>query len=220
MHHIQHYILTKLSIAKWARFSEMRPPKVDSNAYSYHLKLLQKQQLIERHPEKGYRLSPRGMTQVDRMSAHELNVRLQPKIITMCLLYDEDDNVLLLAKSKQPFIGAWTFASGKLHIEDGSAKSAMVREISERVAVSPDDTLAHVADVYINASIAGELVSTIFAHVFTMRIKKTDVLRQDVIWADSTTWQDLQLAPGIKEVYALVQKNQGVFAYAEYSIDW
>jgi 8-oxo-dGTP pyrophosphatase MutT (NUDIX family) len=220
MHHIQHYILTKLSVTKWAKFSEMRPPKVDSNAYSYHLKLLQKQQLIEKHPEKGYRLSPRGMTQVDRMSTHELNVRLQPKIITMCLLYDENDNVLLLAKSKQPFIGAWTFASGKLHIEDGSARGAMVREIFERVAVKDNDTLAHVADLYINASIAGELVSTIFAHVFTMHIKRSDILRQDVIWADNTTWQDLQLAPGIKEVYELVQRNKGVFAYAEYAIDW
>lgn len=220
MHHIQHYILTKLSVAKWAKFSEMRPPKVDSNAYSYHLKLLLKQQLIEKHAEKGYRLSPRGMTQVDRMSATELNVRLQPKIITMCLLYNEDDKVLLLAKSKQPFIGAWTFASGKLHMEDGGARTAMVREIVERVAIQDNETLTHVADVYINASIGGQLVSAILAHVFTMQVAQAAIERQDVIWADEQDWQRLQLAPGIKEVYELIENNKNTFTYAEYTIDW
>lgn len=220
MHHIQHYILTKLSVAKWAKFSEMRPPKVDSNAYSYHLKLLLKQQLIEKHVEKGYRLSPKGMTQVDRMSATELNVRLQPKIITMCLVYNEEGKVLLLAKSKQPFIGAWTFASGKLHIEDGGARSAMVREIAERVAIQANDTLTHVADTYINASISGQLVSTILAHVFTMHVSQAVIERRDVIWADEQDWPQLQLAPGIKEVYKLVNSGEAGFKYAEFSIDW
>lgn len=198
----------------------MRPPKVDSNAYSYHLKLLQKQQLIEKHTEKGYRLSPKGMTQVDRMSTNELNVRLQPKIITMCLLYNEDGKVLLLAKSKQPFIGAWTFASGKLHIEDGSARGAMIREITERVAINDNETLTHAADVYINASISGQLVSTILAHVFTMHVRQTQIVRSDVVWADADDWSRLQLAPGVKEVYDLIEDNHGTFAYAEYMIDW
>ena len=161
MHHIQHYILTKLSVTKWARFSEMRPPKVDSNAYSYHLKLLQKQGLVEKHLEKGYRLSPKGMTQVDRMSTNELQMRLQPKIITMCVIRNEKDEVMLLAKSKQPFIKSWTYASGKFHMEDGSVRASMVREIAERVDIAPNETLNHVADVYINASISGQLVSSI-----------------------------------------------------------
>jgi ADP-ribose pyrophosphatase YjhB (NUDIX family) len=219
MHHIQHYILTKLSVTKWARFSEMRPANIDSNAYSYHLKLLQKQQLIEKHAEKGYRLSPTGMTQVDRMSTHELNFRLQPKIITMCLLYDENGKVLLLAKSKQPFIGAWTFASGKLHIEDGSARGAMIREIQERVAIDANETLTHVADAYINASISGQLVSTILAHVYTMHVLASNIVRKDIVWASNEEWATLQLAPGVKEVYELVTNNDA-FTFAEYAIDW
>ncbi|MDB5187199.1 MAG: Hydrolase [Candidatus Saccharibacteria bacterium] len=220
MHHIQHYILIKLSTTKWARFSEMRPPKVDSNAYSYHLTLLQKQQLVEKHVEKGYRLSPKGLAHVDRMSSSELHVRIQPKIISMCLLYDEQDNVALLAKSKQPFISAWVFPHGKMHIEDGSARSAMVREINERVAISENDTLRHAADVYIHASINGQLVSSILAHVFTMRVTRSDIERQDIKWTTKHDWADLQLAPGVQEIYELIEANKGSFAYAEYSIDW
>lgn len=220
MHHIQHYILITLSTTKWARFSQMRPPKVDSNAYSYHLKLLQKQQLIEKHAEKGYRLSPKGLAQVDRMSSNELQLRIQPKIISMCLLYDEHDKVALLAKNKQPFIGAWVFPHGKMHIEDGSARGAMVREINERVAITENDTLMHVADVYIHASINAQLVSSVLAHVFTMRIIRAQIKRQDIKWTTKNDWNNLQLAPGVEEIYDLIQTHKGSFAYAEYMIDW
>lgn len=220
MHHIQHYILTVLSGTKWARFSEMRPPKVDSNAYSYHLKLLQQQKLIEKHVDKGYRLSPLGLAAVDRMSASELQVRVQPKIITMCLLSNEDDKILLLSKSKQPFVGAWTFTSGKLHLEDDSARGAMIRELKERVDVAPNSTLAHVADVYIKAAIDGQFVSTVLAHIFTMKVAKDEVLRTDVLWTDEADRRALQLAPGVKEICQLVQCHQGEFVFSEYSVDW
>lgn len=220
MHHIQHHILSVLSVTKWARFSAMRPLNVDSNAYSYHLKLLVRQRLIEKHPEKGYRLSPLGLAQVDRMSTNELQLRVQPKIITMIILYNELGQMLLLAKSKQPFIGAWTFASGKLHTEDASAYAAAVREIDERVGVSCNVTLSHVADAYIRAVINGYPVSTVFSHIFTMRINASEVRRMDVLWVDAESMQTIQLAPGIKEVCTLVTDRRGDFAFAEYSIDW
>ncbi|HEX7483637.1 MAG TPA: NUDIX domain-containing protein [Candidatus Saccharimonadales bacterium] len=220
MHHIQHYILTVLSVTKWARFSDMRPPKVDSNAYSYHLKLLQRQKLIEKHADKGYRLSPLGLAMVDRMSNTELQLRVQPKIITMCVLQDENERVLLLAKSKQPFFGAWTFASGKLHLEDGGARAAMIRELKERVAVAPNPTLTHAADVYISAAINGQFVSTVLAHVFTLKIKANEVTRSDVLWTNDQDRRALQLAPGVKEVCELVDQHRGAFVFSEYHIDW
>lgn len=220
MHHIQHYILSVLSVTKWARFSQMRPPKVDSNAYSYHLKLLVRQSLIQKHTEKGYRLSPVGLTYVDRMSTNELQFRIQPKIITMVVLLNEQDEVLLLAKSKQPFIGAWTFVSGKLHIEDGSVQAAAVREIHERVAVLANDTLHHVADVYVHASITGQLVSTVLSHVFTMQVATADVVREDVLWVNKAALDLHQLAPGINEIHRLVTNMDTEFTFAEYSINW
>lgn len=220
MHHIQHYILNVLSATKWARFSDMRPPKVDSNVYSYHLKLLQRQKLLEKHVEKGYRLSPLGLATVDRMSKTELQLRVQPKIITMSLLYNENSEILLLAKNKQPFFGAWTFIHGKLHLDDHTAKGAAIREIKERVNVESNPTLTHCADVYISAAINGQPVSTVLAHVFTMQIKADEVVRTDVKWTDVANREQLQLAPGITEVCELVEQNKGSFVFGEYSIDW
>jgi ADP-ribose pyrophosphatase YjhB (NUDIX family) len=220
MHHIQHYILSVLSLTKWARFSQMRPPKVDSNAYSYHLKLLTRQGLIEKHPEKGYRLSPLGLSRVDRMSTNELQVRVQPKIITMALLYNENGEVLLLVKSKQPFIGAWTFASGKLHIEDLSIKDAVGREMMERVGIGVNSTLKHTADVYIHAAINGQLVSSVLSHVFTMHVDANQIARKDVKWATAEELKIVQLAPGVKEVYDLISNADSNFSFAEFTINW
>lgn len=220
MHHIQHYVLTQLSITKWARFSELRPPSTDSNLYSYHLKLLIRQKLIEKHDDKGYRLSPLGLSQVDRMSTNELQIRIQPKIITMCLVYNELGQLLLLRKSKQPFIGAWTFVSGKLHIEDGGARSAMIREIQERVDVRANETLEHKANTYLSASIDGQLVSTVLAHIFTMVIRTGEVKRRDVSWSNADERRSMELAPGVVEICSLVEADSSTFNYAEYHIDW
>ena len=45
-HHIQLHILSMLIHQEFARFRDMRPKNVDTNLYSYHLKLLIKQGLV------------------------------------------------------------------------------------------------------------------------------------------------------------------------------
>lgn len=220
MHHIQHYILTVLARTKWARFRDMRPPKVDSNAYSYHLTLLRRQGLIEKHSEKGYRLSPRGLALVDRMSTDELQLRIQPKIITMCFLYSPDGRLLLFAKSKQPFIGAWTPVTGKLHLADSGALEGARREIQERIAVQSNESLKHRAIVTINASIASQAVSSVLAHICTMTIHPNEVARTDALWANDDDLSTLQLAPGVQQIHDLLRQDNGQFHYDEFSIDW
>ena len=47
-HHIQKYIIGVLIHQKYARFRDLKPPRVDSNLYSYHLKKLLKQKIIQK----------------------------------------------------------------------------------------------------------------------------------------------------------------------------
>jgi hypothetical protein len=47
-HHIQKFILHYLISHEFARFRDLRPPKVDTNLFSYHLKLLQKSGYVEK----------------------------------------------------------------------------------------------------------------------------------------------------------------------------
>ena len=130
-HHIQKHILNVLTYTEYARFRDLRPPKVDTNLYSYHLNSLIKAGWINKS-EKGYTLSVNGLIYVDRVSSKKLNIRNQSKIITMLVLQNYRGDILLLKRLKQPYINTWTLPYGKTHIEDTTILEAAKREALEK----------------------------------------------------------------------------------------
>jgi len=217
MHHIQKHILEVLTYAKRARFSEMRPPRVDSNVYSYHLKTLQKEGYVER-TEKGYRLSPKGLAYVDKVRLDNFEQRLQPKIMTILVLQNDKGDILLHQKRRQPFIGSKLLPSGKIHLEDESIQAAAERELKEKIGDSKA-TLSHVGDVYVRGKIAGELVSSIMGHVFTGQLSESATLYPGNAWYDAAHRENLKLAPATEEIITATTQRHGFF-FEEFTIDW
>lgn len=168
MHQIKRYIIKYLTNQAVARFSELRPPRTDSNLFSYHLKALLTEGLIEKCAG-GYTLTPAGLFLVDRISVERTGPRLQPKILTMTVLQDGAGRVGLLERAKQPFIGGWTLPSGKLHLEESLGEAAG-RELCEKTGLE-GVTLRHAGDMYIHAYIGDVLVSSVLAHVFHGRLE-------------------------------------------------
>lgn len=152
-HHIQRDIIATLLTNEFATFSELKPKKVDSNLFSYHLKLLQKHDFITK-AEAGYTLSRKGLVYADRVSSEKMRIRTQPKIITMLLVQNSNGDVLIQRRTKQPYINTWTLPYGKLHIEDGSVAEAAKRESAEKLAYVPA-SVHHVGDCYIVVAHAG-----------------------------------------------------------------
>jgi ADP-ribose pyrophosphatase YjhB (NUDIX family) len=196
-HHIQKHIMTTLMYVEVARFSELRPPRVDTNLYTYHLKSMVKTGLVQK-VEGGYTLSPAGMSYVDRVSTEKKTIRTQPKIITMLVVQNGDGDVLLQKRSKQPYINEWTLPYGKLHIDDLSVMSAAEREATEKLSLS-NTPLQHAGDCYIRVWTHGELLSTTLAHVF--RLYSDDVTVDDTLrWIKPHKVQSLKLAPAVEEI--------------------
>jgi 8-oxo-dGTP pyrophosphatase MutT (NUDIX family) len=146
-HHIELSIIRYLMIHEFARFSEMRPKRVDTNLFSYHLKLLLKQGYVTKS-DRGYTLSRKGLIYVDRVNLEKMKLRTQPKIITMLLVQDGYGKVLVQKRTKQPHINTLTLPYGKLHISDFSVIEAARREASEKLEFDPHK-LRHVGDCYI-----------------------------------------------------------------------
>lgn len=169
MHQIQKYIMKVLTYQATARFSELRPPRTDSNLFSYHLKALVKEGLLEKAQPGGYRLTPQGLFLVDRVSGEKFEPRLQPKLITMTVVEDESGRIGLQERQKQPFIGRWTLPSGKVHLGESLAESAE-RELCEKAGLE-HTVVRHVGDSYIHAYQGEVLVSSVLAHVFTARVR-------------------------------------------------
>ncbi len=215
-HTIQKHILGVLMFQEVARFRDLRPPKVDTNLFSYHLKLLIKNNIVKKLAS-GYTLSTIGLAYVDRVSVLSKAVRTQPKIITMLVIQNSEGEVLLWKRKRQPYINAWTLPYGKLHTDDVSLEAAVQRELTEKIVLK-DQPVRHVGDCYIHVNTEGQLLSSTLAHIF--RFERDDIdLRDNFMWAKPHKLSQYKLAPAVEDIVARCFFNDPFF-FEEFYQDW
>ncbi|MDB5162083.1 MAG: hypothetical protein JWM52_591 [Candidatus Saccharibacteria bacterium] len=198
------------------RFRDLRPPKTDTNLFSYHLKSLMKAGIIKK-TEGGYTLTNIGLSYVDRVSTEKKAIRKQPKIITMLLIQNSEGDVLLQRRDKQPYINAWTLPYGKLHIDDGNLMSAAIRETKEKLGIE-DQPMKHVGDCYIRVKAEGGVLSATLAHVF--KFNRDDITpSNDIMWARPHKLSQYRLAPAVEAIVARGFFNDPFF-FEEFESDW
>jgi len=215
-HHIQKHIIEVLMYSETARFRDLRPPRTDTNLFTYHLNSLIKMGMIDKVPG-GYSLSATGLSYVDRVSTEKKTIRSQPKIITMLLIQNSDGDILLQRRNKQPYINAWTLPYGKLHIEDMSLEEAAKREALEKLGLH-DQTPVHAGDAYIRVKVGDKVLSTTLAHVF--RFNTDDIETSDTIaWARPHKLDKFRLAPAVEEIMTRGFFNDPYF-FEEFEVSW
>ncbi len=218
-HHIQKYILSVLAKTDFARFRDMRPKNVDSNLYSYHLKLLMKQGMIAK-TDDGYCLTAKGLAYVDRVNMEKFAVRLQPKILTMILLKNKYNEILLTKRNKQPFINTWTLPSGKLHLDDERIAVAAERELFEKTNLTVNN-LDHIGDCYLSVRSNETMISSVLAHVFAKTVENFAAFgNENAKWTGETWRNNHNLTPGVEDILWLAGHSDGkFFAELDYKID-
>ena len=215
-HHIQKHIIDVLMYSETARFRDLRPPKVDTNLFTYHLNALVKMGMVMK-ADGGYALTPSGLSYVDRVSVEKRVIRTQPKIISMIVVQNEEGDVLLQRRTKQPYINTWTLPYGKLHVEDTSVMSAAKREVQEKLSIN-DQALEHAGDCYIRVHVNGELLSTTLAHVF--RFYRDDIaVNEDLVWVRPHKLGNYTLAPAVQEIMTRTFFKDP-FYFEEYDVEW
>lgn len=216
-HHIQKHIIGVLMHQKYARFRDLRPPKVDTNLYSYHLKLLIKNGYVAK-TEQGYTLAEVGLLYVDRVSTKSLAVRTQPKIITMLVIENAKGEILLFSRRRQPFTELWTLPYGKLHIDDKTTAAAAQREANEKLGLYDDLQMEHRSDCYIRiAGQSGNVVMSTLAHVFFTRYDDI-AMNENLAWVQPKNLSDYSLAPAVEYIIPATLAGRP-FSYDEYLID-
>ncbi len=213
-HHIKRHIIDVLMYHESARFRDLRPPRTDTNLFSYHLKALLKSGFVEKNDE-GYTLSVAGLSYVDRVSTEKKAIRTQPKVITMLLIQNGEGDVLLQKRNKQPYINDWTLPYGKLHIEDTTVKDAAEREAEEKLAVT-DAILRHAGDCYIRVNVQDEILSTTLVHLFRFETD-TIVPSENLQWVQPHKLGKYRLAPAVEEIVARSFFNDPFF-FEEFTV--
>lgn len=163
-HFIERHILKVLMLTSSAHFSQMRPHRVDSNLYSYHLSKLLKLKYVKKD-ERKYSLDSKGLAYVDRISFDSFQPRIQPKINTGILLKNIDNKILLSKRKRQPLIGLWGLPMGKIHEDDRSLLEAAKRESLEKVGVDATK-LSRIGGCYMRTYKDGILISSSMSHIF------------------------------------------------------
>ena len=195
-----------------ARFSELRPPKVDTNLFSYHLKLLIRDGFVAK-VDKNYTLGNNGLVYVD----NERSFLHQPKIITMLLIQNGDGEVLLQKRQKQPYINAWTLPHGKIHIDDVSIDAAAKRVAREELNLENPD-VRHVGDCYIRVHADGTTLSATLVHVFRYEIDK-EFAGESIMWIDPLKIGRYHQGPAVEQIISRSFFGDEHF-FAEFEHEW
>jgi ADP-ribose pyrophosphatase YjhB (NUDIX family) len=199
-----------------ARFRDLRPPRTDTNLFTYHLNALVKVGMVNK-VDGGYALSTGGLSYVDRVSTEKKTIRTQPKIVTMLVIQNGEGDILLQRRTKQPYIDTWTLPYGKLHVEDETTVEAAQREASEKLGIE-DQAMIHAGDCYKRVKTQGSILSTTLAHVFRFNsdsIEETDTL----VWARPHKLAHYALAPAVQEIMTRTFFNDPFF-FEEFEVDW
>ena len=215
-HHIQKHIIDVLMYTSVARFRDLRPEKVETNLFTYHLNALVKTGMVHKVKD-GYVLSSDGLTYVDRVSSENKTIRSQPKIISMLVIQNEEGDILLQKRSKQPYIDTWTLPYGKVHIEDASVLDAAQREAFDKLGLENPE-LEHAGDCYIRVKTDGTLLSTTIAHVFRA-YREYDIVNENLMWARPHRLGELKLAPAVEEVMSRTFFKDP-FYFEEFDVTW
>lgn len=211
-HHIQRQIIEKLTFAPSLKFSQLKPDGLESNIFTYHLRQLIQQKLVEK-TDDGYTLAPAGLTYVDSLSFTNLKPRKQPKLVTIIALQNNAGQWLLAKRKIQPFIGRLMLINGKQHFGE-DPESHAIRELEEKTDLKIDLTRRGLADIQI--SNADEVLLThVVGHVYQGKIDATelpaDSERFHYQWCDQKDLQDPDVMPGTREILAELSTSDSLF---------
>lgn len=211
MHHIQNSILTELMTHKIRRFSELKPQGVDSNLFQYHLgKLIRDGYLTKL--ENGYTLSGTGLYYADRFSSTLKGARPQPKLIVVNVLHDKQGRVLLIPKTRQPFLGTYHLPAGKVH-EGEKLVDAGHRELLEKTAIQ-DVSLTYTTLAHITIRHGATMISEYYAAVM-------HGVCDTILPADNWYTHDTLpvIGPGVAELLSIPHNTTEPFYEWELSIE-
>jgi len=131
-HHIQKSILLNLATNAPQRFSQLQPPRLPNNTFSYHLKKLLDSGYVKQTSE-GYILTRKALKLIVYGVSHE-KVKTVPKTISMIYITNSSGEILLISRNNRPFQGWYGLPSGLIHTGE-TLQDAARRELMEKTTI-------------------------------------------------------------------------------------
>ncbi len=219
MHPVRRHIIYHLILNPYLAFAKLKPDNIEGNVFTYHLKTLISEGLVQKRTQGGYELTEEGKRYVDKLSLKNLSPRAQPKIVTLLVCQNPKGEYLLYQRKRQPFLNMIGFPYGKIHLGETVLQAAK-REMEEKTGI--EAKLFHIGDVYLTIFQSNKLLTQMLCHIILAKNPLGEVKKQSQIgecfWADIKTLSKNKLMPGFKEIYDLVIKKGGQgFFFGEFT---
>lgn len=199
MHYIQLHILDKLSQAKTLRNKDMRPPRVESNLYQYHLKQLLFFGYVAK-VDGFYTLANKGLAYAARHSTTLKKERSQPQVLTILFVINQNGQVLIRIKHRQPFIGMGGLVIGKMH-RDETVFAAAKREFFERVCETAESIeFDYFGTAHVVVRQHGCVISDYIGLLMRVAVPNDILLKSKGAFYDINAIDRCRLSPGVDEL--------------------
>ncbi len=204
MHHIQKEIISSLAHAAPQRFSDLQPPRIPNNTFSYHLKKLLQAGYVTL-TNGGYIATRKALKTLQYANLQEKRTST-PVFISAIYVTNNAGQVLLHKHNNPPFIGWHGVPAGLVH-QGEHLEDAAIRELMEKASIKARDIqFAGVLDFqYLEPNSDDIFVHTI-AFVYTYRLRGLgEQLDGFESHYGTLTWSDLTGDHILPEVHTIAE---------------
>lgn len=223
-HVIQKDIIRTLMSASSARFSELKPKRVESNLFMYHLNQLIQRSVVSK--DNGiYSLTKTGRAFVDRANLDKLVFRVQPKILTILAVRSDAGDWLLLERTHEPHMNRVGFPSGKIHFGE-DLQDAANRELLEKTGLD-EVPLALRGNVFMRfidtptSQVMNHIIGYVFSGEVSGRPKPGPANEYwRAFWGAESKLLDGNVFKGHKDILELLGSDEHFIASFDYESDF
>lgn len=204
MHHIQKEIISSLAHHAPQRFSDLQPPRIPNNTFSYHLKKLLQAGYVTL-VDGGYVATRKALQTLQYANLLEKKTST-PVFISAVHVTNNKGQVLLLKHNNPPFIGWYGVPAGLVH-QGERLEDAAIRELSEKASIKAREiSFAGVLDFQYREPSTDDLFVHTIAFVYTYRIPGNgEQLEGFVSHYGTLIWSDLSEDCILPEVYTIAE---------------
>lgn len=140
IHHLQRDILDQLAYAEKLRYADLNTHKLDGNVFTYHLKRLIADNLVQQNTDTSYSLTPTGKTYI----VHRYENQDQQAHSIFLVIIRHEDKLLLRKRRVQPMLDYSGFVHGEPVINEPLEQTIVQRTLHK--------TGIHVHDISVRSS--------------------------------------------------------------------
>ena len=217
-HHIQKHIIATLVEHKSARYADIKPAQIEGNVFTYHLKYLLSQKLIQKNLHGRYELTDTGKLLGINASVRQKDVLRQAHAILL-LGVCEGSSWLLRKRLVQPLYGKVGFIHGEPRPEERITDAAR-RILQSRTGLTGDATVKGAG--FVGICEGEKLVTYVNFTYVSMTHIQGDLIAQDKhgenAWYQNPDFAAPIIIPSMSDIVSAAKGGDTFFIDTKYVI--